>query len=162
MNKKNLKIGAGKTYIPGFINVDISPEADICLDLSKDILPFEDNSVDLVFSEHTLEHIPDYLFAISEIHRVLKHEGIFLMAVPYMTSTKNVANPYHLHYFSENSFDFFDPESLKGSAVESNDIFFKKIYHKYFYSKLFKLIPYPINIFFKNYLINVVNEIEFG
>jgi len=41
-------------------------------------------------------------------------------------------------------------------------ISFSRKYTTNIYSKLFKLIPYPINIFFKNYLINVVNEIEFG
>lgn len=34
-----LNIGAGQTYIPGFINIDISGKADITLDLGKEKLP---------------------------------------------------------------------------------------------------------------------------
>jgi hypothetical protein len=30
-----------------------SPNADICIDLDKDDLPFEDNSVNLIFAYHT-------------------------------------------------------------------------------------------------------------
>ncbi|MDQ3387656.1 MAG: methyltransferase domain-containing protein, partial [Actinomycetota bacterium] len=83
-----LNIGAGQTYIPGFINIDISSKADIVLDLGRDQLPFEDNSVDLIFSYHTLEHVPNYLFALSEIHRVLKNGGAFLVGLPYITLTE--------------------------------------------------------------------------
>ena len=72
-----LNIGAGQTYILGYINIDVSSKADITLDLGIDKLPFEDDSVDFIFSYHTLEHVPDYLFALSEIHRVLKHGGLF-------------------------------------------------------------------------------------
>jgi predicted SAM-dependent methyltransferase len=119
-----LNIGAGQTYIPGFVNIDLSDRANISLDLSKDRLPFEDSSVDLVFSYHTLEHIPDYLFVISEIHRVLKHGGHFLVGLPYVTLTEyNLVNPYHLHNFNEFSFDFFDRAKLKYSAAESNPVF---------------------------------------
>src|SRR4051794_35048583 len=89
-----LNIGSSQTYIPGFTNIDISTKADISLDLSKDRLPFEDSSVDLIFSYHTLEHVPDYLFSLSEIHRVLKHRGRFLLGVPYVTLTEyNLINP---------------------------------------------------------------------
>ena len=87
------------------------------MDLGRDKLPFENDTVDLIFSYHTLEHIPDYLFALSEIHRVLKHGGLFLVGLPYVTLTEyHLVNPYHLHNFNEFSFDFFDAKRLKGSA----------------------------------------------
>lgn len=109
-----LNIGAGVTYIPGFVNIDISTQADITLDLGKDRLPFDDNSVDLIVSYHTLEHVSDYLFALSEIHRVLKHGGRFLVGLPYVTLTEyHLVNPYHLHNFNEYSFDFFDVDKNK-------------------------------------------------
>src|SRR6266496_4836845 len=159
----NLNIGASQTYIPGFTNIDISNKANISLDLSKDSLPFEDSSVDLVFSYHTLEHVPDYLFSLSEIHRVLKHGGHFLVGLPYVTLTEyNLVNPYHLHNFNEYSFDFFDPTKLKSSAAESNPILFKKIFHRFEYIGMFRVLPSPFQTWCRRHLLNVVRKIDYG
>lgn len=158
-----INLGATSTYIPGFVNIDISPKADLCLNLSKDRLPFEDNSVDKIFTSHTLEHIPDYLFCLSEIYRVLKHGGSFLVGVPYVTLTDyNLVNPYHLHNFNEFSFDFFDPDKLKGSAAEENPICFRKVFHRFYYIGVFKMLPDPIRTWCRRHLFNVVREIDFG
>ena len=158
-----LNLGASQTRIPGFVNIDISSNADIALDLGQDRLPFEDNSVDLVFTYHTLEHIPDYLFCLSEIHRVLVHGGRFFVGVPYVTLTEyNLVNPYHLHNFSEFSFDFFDPEKLKGSASEENSVHFKKVFHRFTYLDEFARLPGPIRDWCRRHLFNVVRSIDFG
>ncbi len=163
MNRVKLNIGAGKSYIPGFINIDISSKADIQLDLNYDKMPFEDNSVDIVFSYHTLEHIKNYIFIISEIYRVLKHEGWFLVGLPYVTLTEyNLVNPYHYHNFNEYSFDFFSDKKLKGSAAETNSINFHKVFHKFNYIGIFHLIPYPFRHFCRRHLFNVVRSIDFG
>jgi len=57
MNKDDrikLNIGTGQTYIPGFTNISPSPQADIQLELGKDKLPFEDDSIDFIFSYHEI------------------------------------------------------------------------------------------------------------
>ncbi|MFK8013033.1 MAG: methyltransferase domain-containing protein [Marinicellaceae bacterium] len=162
-NLKRLNIGAGKTYIPGFVNIDISTNADITLNLSEDPLPFEDSSIDLIFSFHTLEHVPNYLFALSEIYRVLKPNGILLVGVPYVTLTEfNLVNPYHLHNFNEHSFDFFDAKKLKGSAKESNQILFHKVFHRLHYMGKFKSLPKFLRKWCRRHLFNVVKKIDFG
>ena len=158
-----LNLGAGQTFIPGFVNVDISSNAEVRLDLSEERLPFENDSVDLIFSYHTLEHIPNYLFALSEIYRVLKHGGRFLVGLPYLTLTKyNLVNPYHLHHFNEYSFDFFDNTKIKGSASEENPILFTKVFHRFHYLGLFRFFPSPIQTFCRNHLLNVVQKIDYG
>ena len=163
MSEIKLNLGAGFSYIPGFHNIDISPKADIVLDLGRERLPFEDNSVDLVFSYHCLEHVDNYLFALSEIYRVLKHGGIFLLGVPYVTLTEyNLVNPYHLHHFNEFSFDFFDATRLKGSAIEQNSILFTKIFHRFHYMEWFNIVPPPFRNWCRRHLFNVVRKIDFG
>tara|TARA_Y100001960_G_C14642465_1_gene811601 strand:+ start:396 stop:992 length:597 start_codon:yes stop_codon:yes gene_type:complete len=162
-SNKKLNIGSGKTYIPGFINIDISNKADIVMDIGKEKLPFENNSIDVIFSYHTLEHIDDYLFALSEIYRVLKHNGLFLVGLPYVTLTKyHLINPYHLHNFNEYSFDFFDSSKMKGSAIEDNPILFKKAFHEFHYIGVFKYLPKLIKSWCRNHLLNVVQKIDFG
>lgn len=158
-----LNIGASQTYIPGFINIDICNQADITLDLGVDKLPFETNSIDLIFSSHTLEHVQNYLFALSEIHRILKHGGRFLVGLPYVTLTEfHLINPYHLHNFNEFSFDFFDVNKLKGSASEDNQISFIKIFHRFHYIGFFKFLPSPLRSWCRRHLFNVVREIDYG
>lgn len=46
------------------------------------ILPFRDNSVDVVFSKEFVHHLCDYDLLFMEINRVLKKDGIFLMIEP--------------------------------------------------------------------------------
>ncbi len=165
MDEKNIKlnIGAGQTFLPGFINVDISPRADVSIDLGRDALPFPDNSVSVIFSYHTLEHVDNYLFALSEIHRVLRHGGRLLLGLPYVTLSEfHLVNPYHRHNFNEFSFDFFNPDRLKGSAAEANSIQFAEVYHRFHYMGGFRYLPHPLRSWCRRHLFNVVREIEFG
>ncbi len=96
----------------GFVNIDQIRGGDLCLDLNRNRLPFEDNSADCVFSYHALEHFENYLFALGEIWRVLQHGARLLIEVPYVTlSEYNLVNPYHRQHFSEHSFAFLKSES---------------------------------------------------
>jgi SAM-dependent methyltransferase len=161
-----LNIGAGLTRIPDFTNVDIAPWADVTLDLGRERLPFDDDSVDLIFSYHTLEHIPDYLFALSEIHRVLKHGAPLLVGLPYITLTEyHLVNPYHLHGFNEFSFDFFDPSKLLNSAAEealTQPPIFQQSFCRMHYMGAFNLLPPIGKKWSRRHLMNVVRKIDFG
>jgi hypothetical protein len=69
---KKIELGGGTTPRgQGFVNVDRMqhPLVDVVLDLERDPLPFEDDSVDEVYCAHALEYF-DYLHALHEIARV--------------------------------------------------------------------------------------------
>lgn len=156
-----INLGASQTYLPGFVNVDIAEPADVTCDLGRDPLPFESGSSDLVFSHHTLEHVPDYLFALSEIFRVLKHDGMLLLQLPYVTLTEfNLVNPYHVHNFSENSFAFFDRTRLKGSASEENEMLFSEVFHRFYYIRAFGVLPAPLREWARRHIFNVVRAFD--
>lgn len=158
-----LNIGAGNTFIPDFTNIDIARHADISLDLNVERLPFQDNSVDVVFSYHTLEHLKEYLFALGEIHRVMRHGGQLLLGVPYVTLTMyNLVNPYHKQNFNEFSFDFFDSAKLLGSAAEEGSIVFKKAFHRFHYMPEFADKSEAEKDYARMHLFNVVQKIDFG
>lgn len=158
-----LNIGAGQTYLPGFLNIDLDPKADITLDLGADPLPFEDDVIELVFSYHTLEHVPDLLHALSEIHRVLKHDGTLLLGLPYATSTiYHIVNPYHLHSFNEYAFDLFDSRKLKGSAVEMNRVEFQQAWVRFDYFRGWRHLPGPLRTLARRHLLNVVRWFDLG
>jgi SAM-dependent methyltransferase len=158
-----LNLGAAKTYIPGFVNIDIDQKAELTLDLGTDRLPFPDDSVDVVVSRHTLEHVPNYLFALSEIHRVMRHDGELLLSLPYVTRTEHhLVNPYHLHNFSERSFDFFDPSVMKGSAGEESETAFRKVFLRFNYNGYFGLAPRFYRVWARKHLLNVVRQFDIG
>lgn len=157
-----VNIGAGITKIDGAVNIDISPKADISLNLGVDALPFDDESVDLIYSAHTIEHVENYLTLMGEISRVLKKGGCLLVGVPYVTLTKyHLVNPYHLNNFNEYSFDFFDPTRLRGSAAEDQSIDLRRLNHCYGYLGVFRFIPIFRSIF-RRYFFNIVRDIKFA
>ncbi len=57
-----------------------SPIADVKADITN--LPFEDDSFDVIFCNHVLEHIPDDTKAMQELYRVLKKGGIGIFQIP--------------------------------------------------------------------------------
>lgn len=57
-----------------------SPIADVKADICD--LPFDDNSFDVVFCNHVLEHITDDTKAIQELYRVLKPGGMGIFQIP--------------------------------------------------------------------------------
>ena len=64
-----------------YITSDLySPLADVKADICD--LPFEDNSYDVVFCNHVLEHIEDDKKAMSELYRVLKPGGFGIFQIP--------------------------------------------------------------------------------
>ncbi len=64
-----------------YISADLfSPIVDVKADLLD--LPFEDNSFDVVFCNHVLEHIEDDHQAMRELYRVLRTGGWGIVQVP--------------------------------------------------------------------------------
>jgi len=57
-----------------------SPIVDVKADILD--LPFEDNTFDIVFCNHVLEHIEDDKKAMSELYRVLKPGGMGVFQIP--------------------------------------------------------------------------------
>lgn len=85
MLKINLGGQKARSRFPkDWVIVDYAVKADYQLDFNKDKLPFRDESVDAIYTSHTLEHIyPDALKALlSETYRVLKPNGKIRIVVP--------------------------------------------------------------------------------
>lgn len=89
----NVNIGAGNFKHPFFINLDNPSKYYRCYkrytDVEYDIfsfekLPFDDDSVDLYYCSHVLEHITDdsLNYFLKEVRRTLKKGGLFRVIVP--------------------------------------------------------------------------------
>lgn len=57
-----------------------SPIADVKADITN--LPFENDSFDIIFCNHVLEHIPNDTKAMQELYRVLKKGGMGIFQIP--------------------------------------------------------------------------------
>ena len=109
-----------------------SPIADVKADITA--LPFEDNSFDIIFCNHVLEHIPDDTKAMQELYRVMKKGGMGIFQIPQdlnrevtfeddsITDPKERAKIFgqydHVRVYGR---DYFDKLRLVGFTVEEVD-----------------------------------------
>jgi len=75
--------GAPDQKYPGCIGLDVNPnyEPDILHDCDQG-LPFEDDSVEFVASDHSLEHVKQPYKLLCEVYRVLEPGGTFRLVLP--------------------------------------------------------------------------------
>jgi len=110
-----LNIGCGYEKKKGFINIDKTKEVnpDIILNIEKG-LPFKNDEVDYIYSEHCLEHIrPQYWkFVLNEIHRVCRDGAIIELKLPFDNIGQRT-NADHYRTFTWGSFNQFDPDSKR-------------------------------------------------
>ena len=111
--KRYLNLGSGNQVLTGqdgtkYINIDEFPypEVDIIRDIQRG-LPFDDESVDEIFTSHFLEHIKDLNFVMEECYRVLKKEGIMRIVVPHCSTLESIRDPSHVRFFHEQTFHYF-------------------------------------------------------
>jgi len=78
-----LHIGCGPNRKPGWINIDLDPGADICLDM-REALPFPNNSAKIIYGEHFFEHLDlaEGTHFLRECLRVLLPGGRLSIGVP--------------------------------------------------------------------------------
>ena len=92
-NKIKLHLGCGPRYIDGYINIDIQPHdtVDIVCDVMK--LPYEENSIDLIYSCGMLEHFgvnrnlaffrhTSWMDVLNYWCKLLKPDGQLYISVP--------------------------------------------------------------------------------
>jgi 2-polyprenyl-3-methyl-5-hydroxy-6-metoxy-1,4-benzoquinol methylase len=112
----------------------LSLEKGISLTENSEQLP--PNSFDVITMWHVLEHVPDLDWQIKELDRLLKKDGLLVIAVPNFKSKdaeiykENWAAydvPRHLYHFSRNSIEkIFNNYSFKLTAQKG--LFFDAFY----------------------------------
>ncbi len=70
-------------------------------------IPLDSTSISLAVSTEVLEHIPDIEKALSEIYRILKPEGIFIISIPNNYCYKYQKKGSHPDHWNNWTFDEF-------------------------------------------------------
>jgi predicted SAM-dependent methyltransferase len=82
--QKKLQVGCGRNPLNAWLNTDLQATPEVVyMDATKQ-LPFPDNALDYIFTEHSFEHIsyPNGVKFLKEAHRILKPGGRIRIATP--------------------------------------------------------------------------------
>jgi hypothetical protein len=111
-----LNLGCGFNKPKGYIHVDMFEECqpDIIHNLESFPYPFEDNSIEEVLFNHSLEHIGQlpsvFLKVIQEVYRISKGGAIIKINVPHPRHDDFVSDPTHVRPITPLTLQLFDLE----------------------------------------------------
>lgn len=109
-----LDLGCGKKKRPGAIGVDYSDrhDADIIHNLNVFPYPLMDDEFDEIYLDNVLEHLDDPMRVMEEVRRISKSGGQVKVIVPYFRSVWAFIDPTHQHFFTVDSFAYYDPDHI--------------------------------------------------
>lgn len=83
--KRRLHLGAGRMYLKGWLNTDLTGNGInfAKIDVTKPF-PLDDNCIDLVYTEHMVEHLEykHFIEMLSECKRVMRAEAVIRIVTP--------------------------------------------------------------------------------
>lgn len=160
-----LNLGCGYKKIDGFLGIDLAKTeaVDLVYDLNIMPYPFKANSVSEIVADNILEHLDDVVAVMEEIYRLCKKGALLKISLPYYKSSGAFTDPTHQHFFTENTFEFFNPDHEYYFRTSAKFKILKmKLLAKDFNDwrhKLRNLLPFKK--FFNFWLFNIYDEIYF-
>lgn len=114
MKTNVLDLGCGKRKRPGSTGIDMNARssADIFHDLNVFPYPLADSSFDEIYLDNVLEHLDNVIAVMEEVHRIVVPDGMVHVIVPYFRSRWAFMDPTHRHFFTVDSFSYFDPSHI--------------------------------------------------
>lgn len=117
-----MNLGSGKDYKLGWLNVDVLARAqpDLVIDLGQPVrfpvqartetggqVRLEANSLDGMYANNVLEHVPDLPRLMTNLLALLKENGELQVEVPYEKAASAWQDPTHLRAMNENSWLYY-------------------------------------------------------
>ena len=109
---KILDVGCGQNKYPGAVGIDANPRshADVIHDLGVLPYPFAADEFDEIICRHVIEHVPDVMAFVSELHRITRPGGRIKIVTPHYSNPDWPTDPTHRNHFNSYSFNCFMPE----------------------------------------------------
>jgi len=133
--RRIINLGGGGNALEGCLTVDIDPRADCYADLTNR-LPFDDDSIDAIFCEEAIEHIPKAAGTslLLECMRVMRPGAIMRITTPdldYLASTlgEEGGNDEINRMFYEHGHRYiYSRSALKRACVNAG---FEQVWHSF-------------------------------
>ena len=108
-DKLRLDVGCGRNKRAGAIGIDHNPatDADVLCDLNHFPWPLRDSVFDVVRCRDVIEHLPDTVAVVEELHRVTKPGGLVRIKTPHFVSLESWEDPTHVKHFSAETLEYF-------------------------------------------------------
>ena len=119
---RRINLGSGKSYLPGYLNIDIFERLhpDLCLDLSSSVelpmiidsevygkIELRCDSFELIYADNVLEHVQDLPSLMTNCLNLLVEGGLFVAIVPLEGSKGAWQDPTHVRAMNENSWLYY-------------------------------------------------------
>lgn len=119
---RRINLGSGKDYKPGWLNLDVidRTEPDLLLDLGQPQdfplrgttrfgteLELAPGSVEAVYANNVLEHVPDLPRLMTNLLTLLEDGGTLEIEVPYEKAPTAWQDPTHVRAMNENSWIYY-------------------------------------------------------
>ncbi len=112
-------LGCGQKPAKGFVGVDLYASVGVRADLFAPVWDFvADDSCDMLYASHFLEHVPDLDSFMSNAWRKLKDGGFFLINTPYGHSPRAWQDPDHKRPIFRETYWYFNAAARKRMGVE--------------------------------------------
>jgi hypothetical protein len=107
-NSVKLNLGCCDALLPDHINVDLLPAPGVEVADLRQPWPWADSSVDHVRAWDIIEHLPDKIFTMNELWRVLKPGATAEIAVPTTDGSGAFQDPTHVSFWNRRSFLYYE------------------------------------------------------
>jgi len=98
---------------PGLHGIDIAvaSEADVRHDLGVFPYPVESDAYDAIFCRNVIEHVPNVVRLMEEIHRAGRPGAEVFITTPHFSSVYSYQDPTHVRHLSYESLDYFTTDT---------------------------------------------------
>jgi glycosyltransferase involved in cell wall biosynthesis len=103
-----LNLGCCDALLEGYVNVDLVPGPGVVAADLRQPWPWADGSVEQVRAWDVIEHLPDKIFTMNELWRVLQPGGVADIAVPTTDGPGAWQDPTHVSFWNRRSFLYYE------------------------------------------------------
>ncbi|TLZ70163.1 MAG: class I SAM-dependent methyltransferase [Methanobacteriota archaeon] len=163
MTPAKLNMGSGPRSKVGFVNADLHAMAgvDLLCNFSRFPWPFKDSVFDEVHATDVIEHLPDTVRVMEEIHRVTRPGARIVIKVPHYKHANAFKDPTHVRFFTEGSFDYFGKNEYSYYTKARFNILSVEKIHEYHIGKYVKRLFPRLLPWVERYLDQTVESLVF-